>query len=314
VDFGGGPLTNAGGNDVFVAKLDGAGNHLWSRRFGDSLNQVGADVKVDASGDIYVTGWFEGTVDFGGGALTSAGGYDVFIAKFDEDGNHVWSQRFGDASEQYGNNRVAVDASGNIIVMGRFGGNVNFGGRTLTSLGSYDIFVAKFNGGGSHVWSQRFGNESELYIWNEWSIAADASDNVVMAGAFEGNMDCGGGALQSAGSHDVFVATFGPEPTGIADIVVPKMFALHQNVPNPFNPTTVIQYDVPEEGGEVTLLIYDVAGRLVRTLVDHQQTAGRKRVTWNGDDDRGSRVASGVYFYRMRAPGFDVTKKMVLIQ
>ncbi len=102
--------------------------------------------------------------------------------------------------------------------------------------------------------------------------------------------------------------------TGVGDPPSPPSFALHQNVPNPFNPETVIRYDVPENGGMVTLRIYDVAGRLVKTLIDGQQTAGGKSAAWNGTNNRGSRVASGVYFYRMTAPGFESTRKMVLLQ
>ena len=102
--------------------------------------------------------------------------------------------------------------------------------------------------------------------------------------------------------------------TATTEPVIPNVFALYQNVPNPFNPTTVIMYDVPERGGHVTLRIYDVAGRLVRTLVDGPQAAGEKRVTWNGRNDHGSNVATGVYFYRMTAPGFETTKKMVMLQ
>ena len=102
--------------------------------------------------------------------------------------------------------------------------------------------------------------------------------------------------------------------TGIAGPRIPTTFALGQNVPNPFNPSTLIRYDVPVGGGEVTLRIYNVAGRLVRTLVDGPQAAGENRVTWNGRNDYGSSVATGVYFYRMTAPGFEMTKKMVLLQ
>jgi hypothetical protein len=98
------------------------------------------------------------------------------------------------------------------------------------------------------------------------------------------------------------------------DPVIPDRFALRQNVPNPFNPTTVIGYDVPAGGGHVTLRIYDVAGRLVRTLVDGTQSAGVKNVMWQGENDRGARVATGVYFYRLTAPGFEQTRKMVLVQ
>jgi hypothetical protein len=95
---------------------------------------------------------------------------------------------------------------------------------------------------------------------------------------------------------------------------VPDRFDLHQNVPNPFNPTTTIHYDVPAGGGMVTVRVYDVHGRLVRTLIDGQQSSGQKTVVWNGRNDRGQIVATGVYFYRMTAPGFDVAKKMVLLQ
>ncbi len=102
--------------------------------------------------------------------------------------------------------------------------------------------------------------------------------------------------------------------TATTEPAIPDAFALHQNVPNPFNPTTVIRYDVPAGGGRVTLKIYDVAGRLVRTLVDGVEASGEKRVTWYGRNNRGSRVATGVYFYRMTGPGFTKTRKMVLLQ
>ena len=75
-----------------------------------------------------------------------------------------------------------------------------------------------------------------------------------------------------------------------------------------------LDWGLVEPGGRVTLRIYDVAGRLVRTLVNNMQTAGEKRVSWDARNDHGSRVATGVDFYRMSAPGFETTKKMVLLQ
>jgi hypothetical protein len=102
--------------------------------------------------------------------------------------------------------------------------------------------------------------------------------------------------------------------TGIEKAMIPTRFALYQNIPNPFNPTTVIRYDVPSGGGNVALRIYDVRGRLVRTLVDGTRTAGEKSVVWDGRNSRGARVATGVYFYRMRAPGYEKTRKMILLQ
>ena len=102
-------------------------------------------------------------------------------------------------------------------------------------------------------------------------------------------------------------------PTGI-DTPVPTSFALHGNVPNPFNPITTITYDIPQGGADVSIVIYDVAGRLVRDLVHEHRPAGTWSVQWNGEGDRGQRVASGVYFYRMRAGNFVDTKKMVLLK
>ncbi|UCF06867.1 MAG: hypothetical protein JSV33_07555, partial [bacterium] len=123
--------------------FDADGNHLWSKRFGDTSQQQGHSVACDGSGNVVVTGHFVGSVDFGGRALMSAGGADIFLARFDADGTHLWSKRYGDASTQVGYG-VACDGSGNVVVTGNFEGNVNFGGGPLTSAGGWDIFLAQF--------------------------------------------------------------------------------------------------------------------------------------------------------------------------
>jgi hypothetical protein len=207
VDFGGGPLTSAGSRDIFVAKFSGAdGSHLWSQRFGATDYDVPYAVTADGSGNVIVTGSFYGTVDFGGGPLTSAGSYDIFVAKFSGvDGAHLWSRQFGGPNQDTGNG-VAVDGSGNVLVTGEFMGPVNFGGGPLTSAGSFDIFVAKFSGvDGAHLWSQRFGDTGDD---GGHPIAVDASGNVLVTGYFCGTVDFGGGPLTSAACGDIFVAKF----------------------------------------------------------------------------------------------------------
>jgi len=106
------------------------------------------------------------------------------------------------------------------------------------------------------------------------------------------------------------------EPILSQEIYVPVSRAgLGQNFPNPFNPTTRIAYWVPEGGKrDVQLLIYDVSGARVRTLVNESKRGGRYEVQWNGRDDAGNQVASGVYFYRLSQPGYAATKKMVLLK
>jgi len=92
----------------------------------------------------------------------------------------------------------------------------------------------------------------------------------------------------------------------------PDHFALHQNTPNPFNPVTTVRYDVPAEGGHVSIAIYDVGGRLVRALRDGVDTPGEKSLVWDGRNDRGQAVATGVYFCRMQTTGYSNTIKMVM--
>jgi len=102
--------------------------------------------------------------------------------------------------------------------------------------------------------------------------------------------------------------------TGIADADLPHRFGLYQNSPNPFNPTTKIVYDVPAGGGNVRIDVFDVSGRRVRTLLNRYQPPGSRSVTWDGRNENGYGVASGVYFYRLTAPGFTKTLKMTLLQ
>jgi hypothetical protein len=102
-----------------------------------------------------------------------------------------------------------------------------------------------------------------------------------------------------------------PTTTGVDG--VPAVTALHANVPNPFNPVTEIRFDLAA-GGKVALRIYDVGGRQVRALVDETRPAGRYKVSWNGLDAAGQRVASGIYFYRLETPAFTASRKMVLLK
>ncbi len=108
------------------------------------------------------------------------------------------------------------------------------------------------------------------------------------------------------------------EPVGPTDIGdapgIPTEFALYPCAPNPFNPVTTIRFDVPAGASRVTIAVFDVTGRRVRTLFDRVPSAGQRSVTWDGRDDRGQSVASGVYFYRMSAGVFAQTRKMVLLK
>jgi len=111
-----------------------------------------------------------------------------------------------------------------------------------------------------------------------------------------------------AASRDVTVTqAVGVTPTPT------RQFALYQNQPNPFNPTTVIRFELPDPT-EVSLRVFDAVGRLVVILVDGMQSRGVKEVMWDGRDLSGNRVGSGVYFYRLRTGTEMMTRKMVMVK
>ncbi|MCE5273128.1 T9SS type A sorting domain-containing protein [bacterium] len=102
-----------------------------------------------------------------------------------------------------------------------------------------------------------------------------------------------------------------------ARVALPKAFALAQNYPNPFNPSTTISYDIPDskvEGVGVELKVYNLRGQLIRSLVNEVKQPGQYVIQWNGRDEKGDMVSSGVYFYRIKAGDFTTTRKMVLLK
>ena len=94
---------------------------------------------------------------------------------------------------------------------------------------------------------------------------------------------------------------------------IPLNYTLHQNYPNPFNPTTSLRYDLPNDG-LVNITVFDMTGRIVKTLVNGYQTAGFKSVQWNATNDRNEPVSAGLYLYTIQVGEFRKTKKMVLLK
>jgi hypothetical protein len=205
--FGGAPLKSGGARDVFVAKLDPQGAHLYSRGFGDDVNQVASSVAVDASGSALVTGWFEGILNASPGKIVaSLGGRDVFILKLDASGEPAWVRSFGGAGASQEGAAVAVTASGDVVVTGSFDESLAAGqGPSLTSEGGLDIFVAKLSSATGDVsWFKRFGGAGDQAARG---IAVDSAGRVIVTGALEGSMAVGATTLMSAGGEDVFVLT-----------------------------------------------------------------------------------------------------------
>jgi len=208
VDFGGGILTsNLNSNDIFVAKYSATGAYNWSKAFGSTGDDHGTALATDGSGNVVVTGYFNNSVDFGFGPLTSAGNKDIFLVKLNSTGQPVWSKRFGGTSIDSAN-ALAIDGAGNIVITGFFYGSVDFGGGPLTSSSAAKVFLAKYSSAGNHSWSKVFSGSVTSDNAIAQGLAIDGNSNILITGYFQGNANFGGGTLTSAGSYDAFAAKY----------------------------------------------------------------------------------------------------------
>jgi hypothetical protein len=208
IDLGGGPLTAASSKpqfDIFVAKFDAAGAHVWSKSFGSTLGQKITGLALDSTGAAIFTGDFASGLDLGGGPLANAGGLDVFVAKLDPTtGVHVWSKSFGAVADQHLTG-VAVDGADSVLVSGYFSSGIDFGAPVgmKTSMGGQDLFVAKLDSAGAVVWGNGYGDGSDQLAYG---VAANAAGDVLVTGGFQGNIDFSGGIVQSTLEDNAFLA------------------------------------------------------------------------------------------------------------
>ncbi len=203
--FGSTKLTTAGGGDIFVAKLSSSGVWLWAKNYGSSSSDYGYSIAVDPLGNSYVTGRFYSTIKLGSVTLTSKGGGDIFVAKWDKDGTVVWAGSTGSPSTEEGEG-IAIDKANNIYVTGRFYQSITWGTTTLSSRGSSDVFVAKYNSAGVLQWASSAGGASADY---GLGIATDNNGNVAVTGRTYLNSTgatFGTTTLQGKSNTEIFVA------------------------------------------------------------------------------------------------------------
>ena len=218
-------LAAAASLDIFVARYDPGGALVWATRAAGTGLDEGRGIATDGAGNSYVTGRFSGTATFGAGetsetTLTSAGDFDIFVARYDPSGALVWAKRAGGGAGALGWG-VATDAAGNSYVTGAFSGTATFGAgeanETVLSGGSEDIFVARYDASGALVWAKRAGGGGGA---RGLGVATDGAGNSYVTGAFEGTATFGPGeanetTLTSAGAgsddgdpSDIFVASY----------------------------------------------------------------------------------------------------------
>ena len=213
-------LISRGLDDIFVAKYNTAGELVWAKQAGGAYSDYGFMIAIDGNGNSYVTGWLGGGgVTFGAGEANEtiltgrSTATDIFVAKYGPNGELLWARQAGSPSFIFVS-LISVDGSGNSYVMSFFNDTVTFAAgetneKTLTSRGSSDIFVAKYDTYGVLVWAiQIGGTDHEQSGW----IAVDDGGNSYVTGMFNGTATFGEGGnqktLESRGLDDIFVAKY----------------------------------------------------------------------------------------------------------
>ena len=211
-------LSSNGGMDIFIQKLDAAGNFIWAKSIGGGSNDQGFSITTDISGNVLITGYFQDTADFDPGAsifyLTSNGNQDIFILKLDASGNFIWAKSIGGILADVSLS-ITTDASSNVYITGHYEDTADFdpGAATinLTSNGDYDIFIQKLDGTGNFIWAKSVGGTlGEV----GYDITADALDNVLITGYYWLTVD-----------FDPSGTTFNLTTNGLVDVFIQKLDA-----------------------------------------------------------------------------------------
>ena len=209
-------VTSTGSGDIYFGKYDASGALVFAKSIGGPGNDAGNKIEIDGSGNIYITGSFSGTSDFDPSAntatLTSVGLNDFFFAKYDANGNYIFAKAMGGLNNEEGK-CIDFDAANNIYIGGNFETTVDFdpgtGTANLTSLGSSDIFIAKYDANGNYVYAKAIGGASYEAING---IALDASNNIYISGYIQSPADFDPGAgivnLNTAGLYDIYIAKY----------------------------------------------------------------------------------------------------------
>ncbi len=205
--FGSINVTSSGNNDVFIAKIDSAGDPQWVRKGGGSREDRGRGVALDRQGNVFITGTFTQSANFSGTTLNSQGKNSLFVTKYDNNGNFQWAKGAGTCCDTTRGNAISVDLNGDAYIAGYFKDNTTIGSNSFTAFGSSDIFVAKYNGSnGNVIWSKQAGGPYEDLAF---ACAFDTVKNqLYVTGQVDDHGNFGSIYVGSAGNRDVVIAAY----------------------------------------------------------------------------------------------------------
>lgn len=284
------------GTDILLTKYNSSGVEQWAHTWKSSANEndelAGGfygdhGMALDNNGNVFLAGTAENkSVVFA---------EDIITLKYSPSGTMQWSYIYdGGLNEPDDAYSLAVDDSGNVYVCGST--------CITNSFICDDYVVFRLNKNGTRDWIRTYNGTADWYDV-AYNVLVDADRNVFVTGVSSTEPVIGGDA-------DIITIKYSQNPTGVQPISgdIPKDYFLSQNFPNPFNPATNIKFELPKSAF-TKLTVYNMLGEEVSVLVNKELQAGNYEVNWNA-----SKFSSGVYFYRLAANDYVVTKKMMLVK
>jgi hypothetical protein len=208
IDFGGGELVRGGDGDAFLASFDHDGTYRYAKSFGRDGATAATSVAVDSSGRPVIAGHFNGGVDLGGGAWTTAGVRDALLASFEAGGTYRWAQQAGDTTSQQANGLTRSTWDDSLFVAGQLQGSLKLGAcSTVTSKGGHDVWLGWLDAAGNCLANRGFGDADDQVAL---AVATSklSGNFVAVAGHFRGVLDIGTGQVKASQGTDAFIALF----------------------------------------------------------------------------------------------------------
>lgn len=199
-------LSHAGGNDVYVTKINSSGTVLWAKRGGGGNDDRGYGVAYDKNGNVYITGYFNSSATFSGTTISNSGVNGAYVAAYDNNGSFKWIRKGGSCCDDAEGNCIAVDEDNYIYVAGYYSGTATFGATTLTAVGSTDIFLAKYDASGNVIWAKSAGGAYEDIAYG---LSIDTVNHqIYMTGQIDDYSYFGTNYIGAAGNRDVFITAY----------------------------------------------------------------------------------------------------------
>lgn len=202
-------LTGNGDYDWLIVKYNTSGQVVWAQNYGSASGDIADGVALDAAGNVYVTGFFNGTMMVQGVTVTSQGLFDIFLAKLDANGTLLWLKTAGGTGSDQAHG-VVVDGQGNVGITGEFQGTSKFDANSIKAAGLGDAFIAKYDAAGTNLWVHGGGSTTSFAGDPAKAIAVDGANNFVVTGDYTGTAIFDGLSVPNTGTSgsDIFLAKY----------------------------------------------------------------------------------------------------------